>query len=78
MKLRSCILGACCSLLLLFAAQAQQAPPASESSESNEIGGMTLQLGMERRLSKNSAVCTATSSGLMASLQNIGYATYDL
>jgi hypothetical protein len=46
MKLRNLVLGACCSLLLVLAAQAQQTPPASESSESIELGGMTLRLGM--------------------------------
>jgi hypothetical protein len=33
-------------LLLAWAAQAQQSPPASESSESVVIGGMTVRLGM--------------------------------
>jgi hypothetical protein len=47
-KLRSRILGAYCSLLLVFAAQAQQAPPAPDSSDSIEIGGMMLRLGMEQ------------------------------
>ncbi len=46
MKLRVRVLVALCSLLLVFAAQAQQAPPAPESSESIEVGGMTLRLGM--------------------------------
>jgi hypothetical protein len=48
MKLQKCILAASCSLLCIFAAQAQQAPSAPDRSESIEIGGVTLQLGMEQ------------------------------
>jgi len=46
MKLLYRVLCACFSLLLVFAVHAQQAPPAPESSESIEISGMALQLGM--------------------------------
>jgi hypothetical protein len=46
MKMRNVVLGTFLGLLLALAAQAQQTPPASESSESVEIGGMTLRLGM--------------------------------
>ena len=48
MKLRKRTLGACCSFLLAFAVQAQQTPPAPAPSDSIEIGGMTLRLGMEQ------------------------------
>ena len=46
MKLLYRVLCAYLSLLLVFAVHAQQAPPAPESSESIEIGGMALRLGM--------------------------------
>lgn len=48
MKLRKRTLGACCSFLLAFAVRAQQTPPAPAPSDSIEIGGMTLRLGMEQ------------------------------
>jgi hypothetical protein len=48
MKWRYRALCAYCSLLLVFPTQAQQAPPAPDSPESIEIGGMTLRLGMEQ------------------------------
>jgi hypothetical protein len=48
MSLRSCVVAAFCSWLLVFAAQAQQAPPALGPADSVEIGGVTLRLGMEQ------------------------------
>jgi hypothetical protein len=48
MELRNRCLAACCSFLLVVAVQAQQTPPAPDSLDSIEIGGVTLRLGMEQ------------------------------
>jgi hypothetical protein len=48
MKLPKRCLAASCGFLMVFAVRAQQAPPAIDSSDSIEIGGMTLRLGMEQ------------------------------
>jgi len=45
-NLRNRVLIPFCILLLAFAAQAQQGAPSPNSSESIEIGGMTIRLGM--------------------------------
>ena len=48
MNSRNCVLVPCCSLLLMFAAQAQQTSSSPVSSESIKIGGMALQLRMDQ------------------------------
>ena len=68
MKLRNLILGSCCSFLLALPVQAQQTSPAPGPSDSIEIGGMSLRLGMEQ----NSVIHSLSEQ---YSLHEIGAAT---